>query len=434
MLVHRRVLVAALGLGLVAVGAVGVGARVGGPSSAAAVETAPAGRLPTTTEELQAHLRARPGDWRAWNALGFAYVDQARLTGNPELYPKAEGSFERSLRLRPEGNDGARAGQGALANARHDFAEGLRRAEQAGRSSPRDPSVLAVRSDALTELGRYPEAFDSIQRLLAVAPGVGAYARASYARELQGDLAGARRLFELALQSARNPADAAFAHYYLGELAWNTNDLPGAEAAFGRAVSLDPSFPPPAAGLARIAWARHDLPGAIARYQAVVDRYPVPQYVSELADLYTAAGQPEAAARQWAVLRVQERLLQANGVDTDLELSLIRADHGLELDQGLAAAQAEWGRRHSVLAADALAWQLHAHGRDGEALGYADEALHLGTRNPLLLFHRGMIEKGLGHNDAARRDLAAAVGLNPGFSILHAGTAAHALADLRVDR
>jgi tetratricopeptide (TPR) repeat protein len=260
---------------------------------------------------------------------------------------------------------------------------------------------------------------------------VGAYARASYARELQGDLAGATRLFELARQSAQSPADAAFAHYYLGELAWNRHDLDGAEAAFRRAVSLDPSFPPPAAGLARIAWARSDLPGAIARYQAVVERYPVPQYVGELGDLYTVSGQPEAAARQWALLRAQERLLKANGVDTDLELSLSRADHGLDLPEGLAAAQAEWGRRHSVLVADALGWQLHANHRDAEALGYADEALRLGTKNPLHLFHRGMIEKALGHDDDARRDLRAAVELNPRFSILHAATAARALEELR---
>ena len=413
---HRRspvmVLVVGLGVGLIGLGGVGVRARLDRPASAGAVEAAPA------------------RDWRAWSALGFAYVDQARLTGNPQLYPKAEGSFDRSLRLRPQGNDQALAGKGALANARHDFAEGLRRAEQAAAINPKNPAVLAVRSDALIELGRYPEAFDSIQRMLAVAPAVGAYARASYARELQGDLAGATRLFELALQSARSPADAAFAHYYLGELAWNGNDLDGAEAAFRRAVSLDPSYPPPAAGLARIAWARNDLPGAIARYQAVVDRYPVPQYVGELGDLYTVSGQPEAAARQWALLRAQERLLQANGVDTDLELSLSRADHGLDLPEGLAAAQAEWRRRHSVLVADALAWQLHANHRDAEALGYADEALHLGTRNPLLLFHRGMIEKALGHDDAARGDLRAAVELNPRFSILHAATAAQALEEL----
>ena len=57
------------------------------------------------------------------------------------------------------------------------------------------------------------------------------------------------------------------------------------------------------------------------------------------------------------------------------------------------AARAEWDRRHSIAVADALAWQLHANRRDTEALTYADQALRLGTRNPLFLFHRAAIER-----------------------------------------
>ena len=95
------------------------------------------------------------------------------------------------------------------------------------------------------------------------------------------------------------------------------------------------------------------------------------------------------------------------------------------------AARAEWDRRHSIAVADALAWQLHANRRDTEALTYADQALRLGTRNPLFLFHRASIERSLGQAGAARRDLEAAAALNPRFSILHADTAARMLDELR---
>ena len=114
----------------------------------------------------------------------------------------------------------------------------------------------------------------------------------------------------------------------------------------------------------------------------------------------------------------------------ELELALFSADHGIELDQGLAAAQAEWGRRKSIHAADALAWQLHAHGRHGEALALANDALRLGTPNALFHFHRGMIHRALGNRGAARQDLSRALAINPHFSTLHGPVARDILARL----
>lgn len=80
--------------------------------------------------------------------------------------------------------------------------------------------------------------------------------------------------------------------------------------------------------------------------------------------------------------------------------------------------------------ADALAWALHVNGRDTEALGYARRALRHGYRDATFLYHLGMIEKSLGRRADARRDLAAALRLNPAFSVHHAPPARAALADL----
>jgi tetratricopeptide (TPR) repeat protein len=99
---------------------------------------------------------------------------------------------------------------------------------------------------------------------------------------------------------------------------------------------------------------------------------------------------------------------------------VINADHGLALDESLAAMELEWEARKSIFVADALAWQLHTNGRSEEALEYADEALRLGTRSALFYFHRSEIHRALGDDDAAERDLAEAEAINPNFSILHA--------------
>jgi len=314
-----------------------------------------------------------------------------------------------------------------LANARHDFSAGRRWAERARALSPASPTAYGVLGDSLIELGRYQDGFAAVQRMVDLRPDLASYARVSYVLELQGDVPGAADALDAAVRFAGNRSDAAFATFQLGELRWNEGDLAAAAASYDRAARLDPNFVPPAAGLARVHAAEGDLSRAIAEYEGVIARLPAPQYVTELGDLYTAAGRPADAARQAELLQVEEQLFRANGVNVDLEASLWSADHRVRIEEGLGAARAEYRRRHSVFVADALAWQLHANGRDAEAITYADDALRLGTRNALLHFHRGMIEQALGRWAAARADLQQALAINPHFSLLHAPEAARVL-------
>src|SRR4029450_8558447 len=119
---------------------------------------------------------------------------------------------------------------------------------------------------------------------------------------------------------------------------------------------------------------------AMRQASLLVDRYPLPEYVIALGDLYTVAGKAELASRQYALVHTEERLLQANGVNVDLEIALFDANHGTNVADGLARAQAEWTRRQSIHVADALAWTLYASGRYREALTYSNRALELGAR------------------------------------------------------
>lgn len=411
--------------------------RIGRSPVLSSASTGPAGRfdndeartLGRSVDDLQRRLRSHPKDWQAWTSLGFAYLEDARVAADPALYPKAEGAFARSLELNPTDNFAAPAGRGALANARHDFAGGLKWGKRAMSLNPESPEVHAVMGDALVELGRYEEGFVAYQRMVDLAPGLASYTRAAYALELQGDVAGARRTLQLALGEVRAPKDRAFAHFSLAELAWNTGDSEEARRRYEESVELDPAFMAPLAGLARLHAATGAIPQALADWHDVLLRAPLPEYVGELGNLYKVNGQPAEAQRQFDLLEAQRRLLAANGVNGDLELALFSADHQVGLADGLAVARGEWSRRQSIHVADALAWQLHAHGRHAEALQMADQALRLGTRNALFHFHRGMIQRALGNDRAARADLEQAMVINPHFSILHAPTATRALAD-----
>jgi tetratricopeptide (TPR) repeat protein len=425
-------------------GAVGLTSRSGDASSAntggSTTTTAEVGALvpsgaslAQTISNLQARVRAVPKDWRASANLGLAYVQQARITADPSYYPKAQGILRTSLATNTDENYAAMVGMASLAAARHDFSGALRWGERAKAIDPYNGNVYGVIGDAQIELGRYPDAFATFQKMVNTLPGLSSYSRVSYARELQGDIPGAIRSMKAAAKVASSPSDAAWASNQLGELYFNSGRLDRADAAYRRAAGLDPTFVPAVAGMGKVAWARGDLAGAIRRYTDATQRYPLPDYLIALGDLYTANGDEIAAPQQYDVLHAEEQIFAANGVNMDLEIALFQADHG-DPAAGLKAAREEWGRRHSILVADAYAWALYRTGHLSEAARYSKEALSLGTQNALMEFHAGMIQLKLGNRGAAIALLQRAESTNPNFSITWSPVAAKTLARLGAAR
>ena len=73
-------------------------------------------------------------------------------------------------------------------------------------------------ADAEIELGRYADAARDIQRLVDTKPGLAAYARASYYRELSGDLRGAIEAMRLAVAAGGARENRAYVQVLLGDL------------------------------------------------------------------------------------------------------------------------------------------------------------------------------------------------------------------------
>ena len=114
-------------------------------------------------------------------------------------------------------------------------------------------------------------------------------------------------------------------------------------------------------------------------------------------------GRPALARRQYALIGAIERLLHANGVK---HRPRDRALPGRPRDRAPARARARPRRPApsgpSIDGDDVLAWALARNGRCAEALPYSRRALRLGTQDALKFFHRGMIERCLGHARGAR--------------------------------
>ena len=86
--------------------------------------------------------------------------------------------------------------------------------------------------------------------------------------------------------------------------------------------------------------------------------------------------------------------------------------------------------RPTVRAADALGWALFKNGRLAEARKRSTEALRLGSRDPVLLYHAGVIAAAAGDKTGAIHDLRTALTLDGGFSPTGAKAARDLLASL----
>jgi tetratricopeptide (TPR) repeat protein len=269
------------------------------------------------------------------------------------------------------------------------------------------------------ELGRYDAAFRAFDTMARLKPGTASYSRIAYGRELLGQTAGAIQAMRLAGDAATSEPEAtAWTRWQLGKLYWSAGRLDAAEHQYRAALAAFPGYVYALDALAQVEAAHGQLDKAISLERRAVDDIPLPQFVGFLGDLYRARGDTRLAGRQYALVGVIQRLLVANGVKTDLETALFDVDHGIRLRHALAIARRAQAERPSLDGDDVLAWALARNGRCAEALGWSRQALRLGTRDALKLFHRGMIERCLGHRTAARRYLQRALALNPHFSLV----------------
>lgn len=387
----------------------------------------PAGSI----EALQARLERVPGDYQGWAGLGLLYVDRARVTADPTWYGKAQGALDRSLEEEPEDNSPALTGLATLQAAQHEFEKAVGTARRSLEINDFDASTYGVLTDALTELGRYDEAAEALQQMADLKPDYAALTRVSYARELRGDVTGARAAMQRALDGAPTAESAGFSQLYLGELAWNYGgDVQTAAEHYRLGLERDPSSLPLQAAAAQALRAQDRDGEALRDYEQVTSRVPVQEYLVEHGELLASLGRAEEAAGQLELVAVAHSLLEANGSVVDLETALFEADHGSSQRAVAAAREAYDVAPGNVFAADALAWALHVDGQDELALPYAEQALSLGIRRASFLFHKGMIERSLGRTAEARQDLQEALQVNVYFSVRDAEQVRSALAQL----
>jgi tetratricopeptide (TPR) repeat protein len=403
---------------------------VGGFSSDLSGGLRPSATTPERIEALEAQVERSPSDAQGHVDLGQAYLTRFGETEDPSLYPRAERAFEAALALQPD-NPSAVAAMAKLQLSRHQFREGLARAERARSLNPATVQIDALITDGQVELGRYDAAARTLQHYVNRRPELGSYARISYLRELHGDVKGAVRAMVLAASAAggQRSANAVYATTLLGKLHADQGDYATAAREFQQVLALKPGYPDATLGLAAIEFSRGQTAAALDRYREVARSVPAPDHLALLGEAEEAAGDRAAASRAYEASRDAFEAEAAQGANTSTERALFEAGHG-DPATAVELGRRAWRYTPSVRAADAYSWALSSAGRDRQALRMSSRAMSLGSRDPVFLYHAGMVALRAGRSERAHAFLARLVAQSPDFNPLYGPRAQRALEGL----
>lgn len=387
------------------------------------VDEISAGSSREVVHRLEVAVRGGAADPRTLTLLGLGYQQLARETADASWLSRAEVALARARATGPV-DAVTLAALAQLRVTQHRFREATPLARRALRLDPENALALGALGDALVALGRHREGFRTYDRLAALGPSVAGYARVGTARQLLGRPEGALDAMELAIEAGSAiPEQEAWALTRHGTLLVAAGRLGEAERAFHRALRRVPEYVHAEAGLARVDAARSRFAHASHRLAAVVDRLPLPEYAVLLGDSLTRAGRTAEARSAYALVDALQRTLEANGVRTELSTALFDLDRGVRQREALERARAAYRSAPGITAADAVAWGLFRAARCDEARAWSRRALALGTQDGLFLFHRAMIERCLGGDEAARPWFTRALAANPTFSLRWAALA-----------
>lgn len=356
-------------------------------------------------------------------------LQRVRASEDPVHYAEAERELAAARELEPR-SAAVALGYGELAMSRHHFRDGLRHGLRARRLAPDTVRPLGLIADAQVELGRYRDAERTLERLVALKPGVAAYSRISYFRELHGDTGGALEAMRLAVSAAgTRPEDAAPLRVLLGHLELGAGRVAEGERLFRLVLRFDPRNAKALDGLADVEMSKGRERAALARWRRLSAAVPSPHYAGDVVELSQLLGTPAETRRAIERVRALDRALVAAGADVDGESAVFEADYGSPR-RALAMARRAYADAPAVQRADALGWALTRSGRPAEAIRYAREAMRLGGYDPMFLYHGAIAAKEAGRTALARRWLRRLLRDDAGFSPLHEPRARRALREL----
>lgn len=368
-------------------------------------------------------VRSNPSDKRSVLALGMAYIQESRISGNHSYYDKAAlNLFETVLKDEPE-NYEALVGKATVLLSQHHFTDAMPVAELAKKVNPYSATVYGLLTDAFVETGNYEKAIEMADKMSATRPDNRSYSRISYLREIFGDYKGAIDAMKMAVDAGYPGLEQTeWSRQQLGHLYENTGDLQRAQFCYEQSIYFRPSFSWAYAGKARLAKAKGNYLQAIEFLKQAQALLPDFSFQQELTELFRITNQPQLAAESARKTIALLGGIQGNQSDknhghyADKELAYACLDSYNYMD-AYKHALIEYNRRpDNIEVNQALAWVNYKLGRYEKANQYIHVALRTHSKNPVLNYQAGLIKSKVGEKEEGRRLIEQSLALNPYLS------------------
>ncbi|HET7152624.1 MAG TPA: tetratricopeptide repeat protein, partial [Candidatus Kapabacteria bacterium] len=375
--------------------------------------------------DLQKKIANNPNDIDAYSSLAQLFIGEARVTGNHHYYyPAAEKIIDEALRRAPN-NFIANATKASILMTYHQFQKAETVINSAITQNQYNAYAYGVLCDAQTELGKYDDAVKTCDKMLSIRPGLSAYARASYQRELHGDVNGAANAMKMAAEAGlQGQENREWALYNLANIYLNQGKLDTAAFLYRGILQERPNYGFALSGLAQVEAARGNYDSAAELLVKASQLTPEHIFLEQLADIYAATGQTESANAITSKVLDAFQQHEKDGWDVDKEYAMFCCNHNTNLPQSLERAKNEYNRRpDNIDALDAYAWALYKNGKASDAIPYIEKTLRLNTANPVFIYHAGLIYNAAGDNAKATQFLQRAAGPHSFLPVIYMGEA-----------
>lgn len=343
--------------------------------------------------------------------LAKAYLQMARATRNDHWYLLAEQSARRSLANLPFGNDGAMLVLAQVANAKHDFPEAIRLAQEVRRSQSGNQDALSILVSANLAMGKVDVAKEFADRLVGRIPSLNSLTLRALVHVALGEDEAAIADFQqaLAAEEPKELGSSAWARALLGEFYADRGKHQLARQLYQEALRILPEYSLALVHLAELSTRRGKYREAADYYERVLGKSQSENVLDHvalqgIAQVKSLQGDRAEAVALWEKaegLFRDRQTLSDFGHRRELALLLLQRGHEDDLAEALSLMQAEVEVRRDAETLDILAWALSSLGRWQEAKEVAQEALGHGLRDAGIFYRAGMIEQALGNPDRA---------------------------------
>jgi len=336
-------------------------------------------------------IKADPTDSKAKIQLAQLFVKEARVTGeHGHYYPAALALLNSTINQAADDKDMlflALTHKSGVLLSLHEFEQALQVGTRAAQLNPVNAQIHGVLVDAHVELGAYDEAVLLLDRMLQIKPDIRSYSRASYLREIHGDVAGSIEAMSMAVKAGYpGYEETAWAMLTLAEVYHQYGMVQEAIAVYDQILATRKDYPFAIAGKAEIMIEQGKYSEAEKALLQAIEIIPEVGYYISLAKLYKSQDRVDEMNELNQEILAMLKDDTDSGHNMNMEYADVYIDLLDEPTRGIEYAQIEYSKRPKNIDVNRLmARALIALGNYQEAESYIVAAGVTGSKHPELI-------------------------------------------------